>query len=212
MENRRCIIIGSSPDTDIDVIRSYISNDDFIACADGGHIYAERLGIVPSLIVGDFDSSSRPGYRNTKIIALPVKKDDTDTVSVINECIKMGFDEFLLFGMTGGRFDHTLANLSVLYSLSKKGKAAYMIDKSSTTRVISVGKTVIEGKTGYGFGIFPFACEEAYLSLSGFEDELDNGKLTADHPVGVSNTIIKDKAEISVFSGTAVIVYYNLNP
>ena len=105
MENRRCIIIGSSPDTDIDVIRSYIGNDDFIACADGGHIYAERLGIVPSLIVGDFDSGSRPGYRNTKIIALPVKKDDTDTVSVINECIKMGFDEFLLFGMTGGRFD-----------------------------------------------------------------------------------------------------------
>ena len=67
---------------------------------------------------------------------------------LINECIKMGFDEFLLFGMTGGRFDHTLANLSVLYSLSKKGKAAYMIDKSSTTRVISVGSVL--GDRGIG--------------------------------------------------------------
>lgn len=208
MNNKRCIIIGSSPDTDIEVIRRYIRENDFIACADGGYLYAKRLGITPPLIVGDFDSSERPGYSNTKIITLPVRKDDTDTVSVVKECLKTGAEEFLLFGMTGGRFDHTLANLSVLYKLSKQSKTAYLIDKNSITRVLSAGKTVIEGKKGYGFGIFPFACEEIILSLSGFEYNLDNGRITADHPVGVSNTIVSDKAEIDIIFGTAVITCY----
>ena len=209
----RCVILCASPEINIEFIQKNILYDDFIICADGGYDVLQKLKIVPDLIIGDFDSvKTKKDFSKSEVITLNVNKDDTDTMHCAAEAIKRGYKEILFLCATGGRIDHTLANLSVLYSLSKKGKAAYMIDKSSTTRVISVGKTVIEGKTGYGFGIFPFACEEAYLSLSGFEYELDNGKLTADHPVGVSNKIIKDKAEISVFSGTAVIVYYNLNP
>lgn len=207
MDKKRCIVIGSSPETDINVIRQYIRTDDFIACADGGYIYARQLGLEPDLIVGDFDSGEKPELSGVRIITLPVRKDDTDTVSVIRECISSGdFEEFLLFGMTGGRFDHTLANLSVLYSLDRQGKTAYMIDSKSITRVICDGRTIIKGKKGSGFGIFPFACEKIILSLSGFEYELEHGTLSADHPVGVSNRIISDNAEIGLFSGTAVMV------
>ena len=124
MKNRRCIIIGSSPETGIDTIRRYINENDFIACADGGHIYAEKLGITPGLIAGDFDSSQKPCNTSARVISLPVRKDDTDTVYLVRECVAMGFEEFLLFGMTGGRFDHTLANLCVLYDLSRQGKTA----------------------------------------------------------------------------------------
>ena len=209
MEKRRCIVIGSSPETEIDVIRKYLSADDFIACADGGYLYARRLGIRPDLIVGDFDSAKKPESETARIISLPVRKDDTDTVSVIHECLSHGFDEFLLFGMTGGRFDHTLANLSVLYSLAKQRKTAYMIDNKSITRVICTGRTIISGKKGFGFGIFPFACEQITLSLKGFEYELEHGTLCADYPVGVSNTIISGNAEIGLFSGAAVIVITN---
>ncbi len=210
MSKKRCIIIGSSPDTDIDIIRNNIKEGDFIACADGGHLYAKKLGLKPSLIVGDFDSSSKPDIPGAKIIVLPTKKDDTDTVSIVNECLKIGFDEFLLFGMTGGRFDHTFANLSVLYSLTKKGKTAYIVDSKSIIQVIGKGRTVIEGKKGFGFGIFPFACQQIVLSLHGFEYELENGILYSDHPVGVSNTIVSDKAVIDIKNGKALTISYQL--
>lgn len=210
MLKKRCIIIGSSPDTDLDVIRKYIKDGDFIACADGGHLYAKKLGLKPSLIVGDFDSSSKPDIPGAKIIVLPTKKDDTDTVSIVKECLEIGFEEFLLFGMTGGRFDHTFANLSVLYSLTEKGKAAYIIDRKSIIQVIGKGTTVIEGKKDFGFGIFPFACQHIVLSLHGFEYELEDGVLYSDHPVGVSNTVTSDKAVIEIKNGTALTISYQL--
>lgn len=206
MKKNRCIIIGASPDTDIEVIRSYIKKNDKIACADGGYKYAAQLNIVPYLIVGDFDSSKRPELSDTKIISLPVRKDDTDTVAVIKECLSEGFDEFLLFGMTGGRTDHTFANLSVLYKLARLGKTAYMIDKNSIIFIAGKGKTEIKDKKGCGFGIFPFACEKIEVSLWGFEYELSRGILSADYPVGVSNTIVSDNACIELFSGFCVAV------
>lgn len=206
MNTKRCIIIGSSPDTDINVIKDNIRQDDFIACADGGHLYARQLGLIPHLIVGDFDSSDYPDSEKSRIISLPVRKDDTDTVSVVKECLTLGFDEFLLFGMTGGRFDHTLANISVLYHLALLGKKAAVIDDKSTTLVMCQGKTVICGKKNCGFGIFPYACNHIELSLTGFEYDLRCGVLTADYPVGVSNTFTSDSAEIDILSGNAVAV------
>ncbi len=205
MNNQRCIIIGSSPYTDPLVLRKWIQKGDYIACADGGHVFARQLGIVPSLVIGDFDSSAPPANDTAaEIIRLPVEKDDTDTVSVVRHCMQMGFDTFLLFGMTGGRFDHTLANLSVLYHLARNGRQAYMIDAGSITRVLTVGTVAIDGHKGCGFGIFPFACEQISVSLSGFAYPLDHGDLTADYPVGVSNTILSDHACITLHSGTAV--------
>lgn len=206
MVKKRCIIIGASPDTDTEIIKKYLRKDDFIACADGGYVFACQLGITPSLIIGDFDSSSYPHTIDSKIISLPVRKDDTDTVCVVKECLKIGFDEFLFFGMTGGRFDHTMANISVLYSLAMQNKTAYIIDNKSKIGIMSSGLNIISDCVGYGFGIFPFACEKIELSLSGFKYELDHGTLTAGYPVGVSNTIISKTASIELFSGSAVFI------
>lgn len=202
---KRCVVIGASPETDTDIIRAHITPTDHIYCADGGYACAKELGLIPELVMGDFDSGEKPGDGEAEYIALPVKKDDTDTMAIIRECLKRGYDSFLLFGMTGGRFDHTLANLSVLYYLAKRGKAAWMIDRHGSTRVLCSGRTALNGQRGKGFGIFPFACEELRLSLKGFEYELENGVLSADFPMGASNTIISHCAEIGILSGNAVI-------
>ena len=204
MSKRRCVIIGSSPETDIDIIRKHLREGDFIACADGGYVYAEQLGIKPDMIIGDFDSSERPDTDICRIIELPVRKDDTDTVYTVRECLRLGFEEFLLFGMTGGRIDHTYANLCVLADLAKKQVRASLIDKENTIEVIYSGSRIIENRNGCGFAVFPFGCESCNVSLEGFEYNLQAGTLTADFPLGVSNTIRSDKAKITVHNGMAV--------
>ena len=74
---KRCIVIGSMP-VDFD-LKNIVQPDDFIFCADGGYVHAQKQGIIPDVIVGDFDSSAQPSETSSKVIKLPCEKDDTDT-------------------------------------------------------------------------------------------------------------------------------------
>lgn len=206
MQKQRCIIIGSSPETDIDVIARCLRGHDFIACADGGYVYARKLGLRPDLIAGDFDSSERPKNIAGRIITLPRAKDDTDTMYIVRECVEMGFEEFLLFGCTGGRLDHTAANFCILQYLSKLGKYAEMIDSENRIFVMSEGVHKIDNMKGCTFSIFPFGCGDCTVTLQGFEYELENGVLYSDFPLGVSNTVISESASVNLMKGNALII------
>ena len=110
---KRCVIAGGAPIEDYTVIRSLLSPDDFVIFCDSGLRHLEKLGVSPSLIVGDFDSYDGP-RPDAETITLPCIKDDTDSFFAVKEAVKRGFEEFLLIGVTGGRLDHTLGNLSIL--------------------------------------------------------------------------------------------------
>ena len=49
----RCVIISSSPKIEISFLRDEVLSDDFIICADGGYNHAEKMGIVPDVLIGD---------------------------------------------------------------------------------------------------------------------------------------------------------------
>lgn len=213
MPKKRCILIGSSPDTDINTISRLMHKDDYIICADGGCIFAERLGITPDLIVGDFDSSERPENSDIEIIALPVHKDDTDMLYAVKEGIKRGCDEFILCGATGGRLDHTYANFCTLKYLADRKISAFIADGRNEIHIVNASDFVAESpdftinnSVGHGFGIFPFGCESCEVSLRGFEYNAEKIELTPDFPIGVSNRIADDYAEVYIYSGCAIII------
>lgn len=198
---KRCIVIGSSPDTDIETIKKTVKSDDFTVCADGGYLFAEKAGITPQLIIGDFDSASFPKDYNCEVISLPVMKDDTDTNYCIKECVKRGFDNFVILGVTGGRADHTLANFCTLKYLADRNIFAEIIDSKMSAFVLNKNSKIIIGKKNMTFSVFPFGCDSCKITLKGFLYELENGKLTADFPLGVSNVITDDNAQIIVHDG-----------
>lgn len=201
----RCVIIGASPDSDINTIKDRISKDDYIVCADGGYVYAQKAGISPDLIVGDFDSCALPQETDTELIALPCEKDDTDTMYCVKLCLLRGYRSFLLLGMTGGREDHSYANLCTLLYLHNRGAEAAIIDSNTEISVIS-GEISINNKKGSIFSIFPFGCNECCVTLVGFKYELRHGILSSEFPLGVSNEIISDSTKVTVHSGTALIM------
>ena len=88
---KRCIVIGSMP-VDFD-LKSIITPDDFIFCADGGYVHAEKQGIEPDVIVGDFDSSAQPSATKAQVIKLPCEKDDTDTYYIARQIVKQGYTQ-----------------------------------------------------------------------------------------------------------------------
>ena len=82
-EIKKCLIITGAPEDDIDYYKHYIDGR-FIIGADSGYQKCVKLNIKPNLIIGDFDSSTKPDT-DIETIILPVRKDDTDTLSAVKE-------------------------------------------------------------------------------------------------------------------------------
>ena len=110
-----------------DIIESTDTHD-FKTCScgmvsiDGGYDYCLSHNIVPDIIMGDFDSSENEmGDIRIPVKSFPPEKDYTDMALAAKEAIITGCDTILIYGGTGGRPDHTLANIQLLSNLSDKG-------------------------------------------------------------------------------------------
>lgn len=203
----RCVIISSSPKIEIPFLVENVRPDDFIICADGGYKHAEKANLTPNIIIGDFDSAEVPLNPNAEVLKLPKKKDDTDTFRCVKEALKQNFDEIVIFGGTGGRMDHTYANISVLSYIHSHGAKGILIDESNLLTIISNEEMLIEDKLGERFSIFPFGCESCVVTLSGFEYNLERGRLLVDEPIGISNIITENTARVRIYEGSAVIIF-----
>lgn len=127
---KRCFIFAAG--TFYGLRRKPEEPEDLVIAADAGYRTCRELGIVPDLLLGDFDSMEQPeDFAN--IHRSPVEKDDTDTMLAVKTGLEQGCGEFYLYGGTGGRrLDHTLANLQTLLYLRRRGAGAI-----STTMILS---------------------------------------------------------------------------
>ena len=91
---------------------------DLIIAADAGWITAQKCGLTPHILAGDFDSSDIPTHiKNARLVRVPAEKNDTDTMLACDLAIEQGAREIRIIGGTGGRLDHTLSNLFLLEKL-----------------------------------------------------------------------------------------------
>ena len=90
-----------------------------------------QAGIVPDLIAGDFDSL---GFKpeTGKLLCLPVEKDVTDSYAAAMSAADEGFERIIIFGGTGGRTEHTFANVQLLAALAKRGVKGFLADDGRT--------------------------------------------------------------------------------
>ena len=70
------------------------------------------------------------------IIRLNPIKDDTDTQYAIKHAMSIGAKEIHIIGGTGGRFDHTLANVFMLKMAYEQDVKVYMYDEINKIHVI----------------------------------------------------------------------------
>ena len=133
-EKGKCILIGAG---DLTVSEINIKEGDYVIALDGGIGYCDFLQVEPDLIIGDFDSVTEGELAAIeaiekaapdKILRLKPEKDDTDMLYAIKYALAMGFGEFRIYAGTGGRFDHTLANIQCLLYLKNHDACGYLMD------------------------------------------------------------------------------------
>ena len=202
---KRCVIVGGAPINNYEEISDSLREDDYFIFCDSGLSHREKLGIEPNLIIGDFDSYIKP-ETDIETIVLPCEKDDTDTVFAVKEALKRGFEEFLIIGAAGGRFDHTLGNISILTMLRRLNKKATLIDDFSEMEIISKEEVSISDRYPY-FSLIAINGKAEGITIKNAKYPLENAAIEPDYQYGISNEVIKGKdARVFVESGELLLI------
>ena len=206
----KCIIIRAG---DLTIGELLMQEDDFVIAVDGGLSYCSLLKVEPDLIIGDFDSvtdGEREAVESLKtkiperIIQLSPNKDDTDMLAAIKLALDKGFTEFRIYGGTGGRFDHTLANIQCLLYLKHHNATGYLVDGTGMILVLQ-NEAVHFNKNLEGYlSLFSLGREAKGVTIEGMKYPLSHYTMTNDFPIGISNEFIGQEATISVEDGELV--------
>lgn len=190
-----------------------VSEDDFVIAVDGGLSYCGLLQLEPDLIVGDFDSvndSEAEAVRALeqevpeRILRLPCEKDDTDTIAALKEGLKRGYRDFRLYAATGGRFDHTFANIQCLLFLKAHDATGYLVDGAGMMFAIQNESVTFRETMEGTVSLFSLEKETRGVTIEGLKYTLKDAVVTNDFPIGISNEFIGEKATITVEDGTLV--------
>lgn len=181
-------------------------NSGLIICADSGLSIAEKVGITPDLIVGDFDSYTGSLPEDIEIYRSVPEKDDTDTLMAVRIAIERGYDEIRLYGGLGARFDHSFANIQTLVFAHENGCKMTIYDADNVLTVRGAGEYEFPCKAGWYFSLFVLT-ENAFIGeLKGVKYPLENYVMSISYPIGVSNEITADKAYLRINSGLVLVI------
>lgn len=175
---------------------------DLVICADSSFDTAVGAKLTPDIVIGDFDHGKTPKF--DKIVRVPCEKDDTDTMLCVKHAISVGSDEIFIAGGIGGRLDHTIANVQTLAYAEEHGAHAVLSDGRNTAFFIDKCARVARA-SGFYLSVFAFG-GDATVSITGTKYNAERTTLTVDFPLGVSNEITSDAAEITVYSGRALVI------
>ena len=200
----RAVIIGNGIIENYELLKKKLCSDDYVICADGGYNHAKRLGIKPSVVIGDMDSIGDNDY-DGEIINLPIRKDFTDSEVCVKYILLKHFEEVIMLGFTGKRQDHAITNLLLLKQFAEAGTNAYIVDEHNEIHYTSAENTLY-GKKGDIVSIIPITGNLTGVTTSGLDYPLNDETLMFGESRGVSNVMTSNKCTISIKSGFGLII------
>ena len=198
-----CFIFGAGPFYGLDDIPA---PGDLILAADGGYQHCCIAGLQPNLLLGDFDSLEVPPPPDIPRPVFTPAKDETHNMLAVKLGLERGFRRFHLYGGTGGRLDHTLANLQTLAYLAKAGARGELHDESFVfTAIQGPDRLQLPSQAAGLFSVFCLGADAAGVSIQGGKYEAKGVTLTAAFPLGVSNQFRGEPVVVSVDSGCLLV-------
>ncbi|MFZ7132053.1 MAG: thiamine diphosphokinase [Eubacteriales bacterium] len=185
-------------------------NYHMILCIDGGLDKIRKMEIVPHLVLGDFDSISSQGIEYIRKHHIPIKKfsvekDETDTEIGLNYLMENNYKDITMVGCIGNRMDHTLANIFLLKKLLNHGISGTIINGKNYIYLIDK-KTAFLNRKGDIVSLLPLSNSVKGVTTSGLYYPLNEAELVKEKPLGISNIIIKDHAEVTIKEGELLII------
>lgn len=186
------------------------------AAIDRGTLTLLDAGIQPVYVVGDFDSLTAAEFeRVTAAIGTverhKAEKGDTDTqLALFRGLTVLGADEVYLYGATGGRLDHALANywLPTEQRFKPYVRQIHLVDRDNYVRYMDAGKPLtVQPLAGYRYVGVANMTAVRDLNITGAKYELAH--YDDDSPVSfASNEFVGDHAmTVQCQQGIVAIIY-----
>lgn len=209
----RAVIFANGVLNNLQDVHDIILPDDLIIAADGGMTHCRALGIKPSIVIGDLDSLD-PDYlkslqtSGTEIISYPINKDQTDLELALHKALDLGYDEILVLGALGARWDMTIANL-LLPAASEFSKVTIrLIDGHQEILLLrGKGELIFNGKKGDMLSIVPLGQDAYGVTLRGLKYPLEDDVLRFGATRGISNVLIDDTATVYLKKGLLLCIH-----
>jgi thiamine pyrophosphokinase len=204
---KKAIIIGNGEQPPEDLLRAAVDSGLYeIICADGGYHHAERLGIVPDIVLGDMDSLSDAEI--SKIEGkIAVRKfsgqNDTDVEKAIIYCYENKIKDILLFSVTGKLIDHELSNIVLLFRYAPSVRLR-IVDNHTVLEAVTGRVTRMVG-TGARVSFYAFQ-HELNVMTQGLRYQLPENKLIFGKQESTGNIAENDSVSFEVTGGYMLLI------
>ena len=180
--------------------------------ADAGAKALASAGIRMKLAIGDFDSVSDEDlvlihqYAD-QVLMYPPEKDETDFELAIRHAEEIGASDVALYGVTGGRLDHELINIQMLFRLLDAFDQAVIIDKQNMIRMHRPGTyRTIQDDTYRYVSFLSFSEQVTGLTLTGFKYPLTDASIHWGETLSISNELVAQTGTYSFTSGIVIMI------
>lgn len=189
---------------------SMIQEKDYVICADGGTNTAFSLGIIPDLVIGDFDSIKQEVLdslekEKTEFLIYSSEKDESDLELALLKASNLKPREILIFGALGKRLDHIFANLMLLTIPLAAGVRSVIMEEDYEIYLIEE-EIILEAKDNHCLSLFPLTDIVTGVKTEGLKYPLDNEDLVLGPSRGLSNEFSAERARIKIEDGKLLII------
>ncbi|WP_423409996.1 thiamine diphosphokinase [Heyndrickxia sp. MSNUG] len=181
---------------------------------DRGVFYLLNAGIKPAMAFGDFDSVSEEEMAEIEMEVEHLKKfkpekDETDMELALNWAIAQNPDSIMIFGATGGRLDHLMANVQLLTKPLNQDIdiQTEIIDKNNILFIKKPGTYNVEKIADFKYISFlPVTPEILGMTLGNFKYPLNDCHIPMGSTLCISNELIRGHGTFSFSEGILLVV------
>ncbi|MEH7110881.1 thiamine diphosphokinase [Neobacillus niacini] len=210
-------ILAGGPEELLPDLNEYTGGDEIWIGVDRGVYTLIKRNITPSIAFGDFDSVSNHEISVIEEYVKEMKrfkpeKNETDMELALNWAIEQNPDFIRIFGATGGRLDHLLANVHLLVKPLMEANVMniFLIDNQNILSLKGPGSYKIEERVDKKYVSFvPLTLNVKGLTLDGFKYPLQNRHISIGSTLCISNELINEYGTFSFSEGILLVIRSN---
>lgn len=210
-------ILAGGPVELLPNLNEYKQENEVWVGVDRGVFTLINKNITPQIAFGDFDSVTKQelmiieeNVENLKIYK--PEKNETDMELALNWAIEQRPDLIRVFGASGGRLDHFLANVQLLVKplMEENIVKIFLIDKQNIISLKGPGSYKIKMRSDKKYISFvPLTLSVKGLTLEGFKYPLKNRHISIGSTLCISNELVSDNGTFSFSEGILLVIRSN---
>lgn len=182
-----------------------VDDGDIIVGVDRGIKHCLDTGLVPDILLGDFDSVSPcvlsdPRLKNCITKSYPARKNSSDLELALHWLTEQSVARVTLLGVSGGRSDHHMFNWLLPLQACWPFEISF-IDASVRAYIVTSDYPLIApAQPSQTISLIPMTHARG-VCTQGLEYALENAELSRGCTLGLSNVAISSSIEVSVEEG-----------